>query len=72
MHTHDVAGNKLPELLNTRPVASPGATLMGLLQVLEGAQEEAERIGLSQTADGLGAMLRFCMAEFAQRHGLTH
>jgi hypothetical protein len=64
--------NRLAALTEARPVASPAATLMGLLHVLERAAEEAERIGLAQTADGLGALGRFCAAEFRARHGLTH
>ncbi len=59
-------------LASARPVPSPEATLFGLLHVLEGAIEEAERIGLAQTADGLGALSRFCAAEFRARHGLSH
>ncbi len=62
----------LAALRQARPVASPDATLIGLLHVLEGAAEEAGRIGLGQTADGLTALGRFCLAEFRARHGLTH
>ena len=62
----------LAALVGSRPVASPEATLFALLHVLENALEEAERIGLTQTADGLGALSRFCVAEYRARHGLSH
>ena len=62
----------LSALVGARPIASPEATLFALLHVLEHAAEEAERIGLAQTADGLGALSRFCTAEFRARHGLPH
>jgi hypothetical protein len=62
----------LAALVQSRPIASPEATLFALLHVLEGAVEEAERIGLAQTADGLGALSRFCLAEYRTRHGLAH
>ena len=62
----------LAALTTQRAVASPEATLFALLHVLEGAAEEAERIGLAQTADGLGALSRFCAAEYRARHGLAH
>jgi hypothetical protein len=64
--------HRLAALTEARPVASPSATLLGLLHVLESAAEEAARVGLVQTADGLGALGRFCTAEFKARHGLTH
>ena len=70
--TQPSAACNLGALTEGRPLASPEATLMGLLHVLEGAMEEAARIGLGQTADGLGALSRFCAAEFRARHGLTH
>ena len=63
--------DRIAGIVNARPVPTPEATLMGLIQVLEGAMEEAERIGLSQTADGLGALRRFCAAEFRARHGFS-
>jgi len=62
----------LAMLVGARSVASPEAPLFALLHVLEGAAEEAERIGLAQTADGLGALSRFCAAEYRARHGLAH
>lgn len=63
---------QLAALGEGRPVASPEAKLFGLPHVLENASEEAKRIGLGQTADGLGALSRFCAAEFRARHGLAH
>ncbi len=70
--TNRAAHSDLNAVVGARPIASPEATLFALLHVLEGAIEEAERIGLAQTADGLGALSRFCAAEYRARHGLAH
>lgn len=72
MFSNTPASDRISALPTARPIASPEATLMGLLHVLEAAVEEARDVGLVQTAEGLGALSRFCLAEFQARHGLQH
>jgi hypothetical protein len=63
---------RIETLSCARPSASPDATLVALMHVLADAQAEAESIGLAQSAEGLGAIARFCLAEFQARHGVRN
>lgn len=72
MPTQDTFARRIAALPHTRPTATPNATLLALMRVLHDAQTEAENIGLGQSAEGLGALARFALAEFQARHGLRN